>query len=57
MQVVAPSLCLTVAFSDLAATPEDQKDAAAANLAFLDATCPFRLSEGPLMRVGLHRLG
>jgi non-ribosomal peptide synthetase component F len=56
MQVIAPSLSLPVAYSDLGATAEDQKEAAAGNLAFLDATCPFRLSEGPLIRVGLHRL-
>jgi len=57
MQVVAPALTLTVAHSDLRSTPPDQMDAAAANLAFLDAQCPFSLSQGPLIRVGLHRLG
>jgi non-ribosomal peptide synthetase component F len=57
MQVVAPALSLTIAHSDLRSTPEDQKDAAAANLAGLDAQRPFQLREGPLLRVGLHRLG
>jgi non-ribosomal peptide synthetase component F len=57
MQVVAPALTMTVAYSDLRSTPADQKDAAAANLAFLDAQQPFQLKEGPLLRVGMHRLG
>jgi non-ribosomal peptide synthetase component F/acyl carrier protein len=57
MQVVAPSLEITVAYSDLCSTPTDQKDAVAANLAALDAQRPFSLSETPLIRVGLHRLG
>lgn len=57
MQVVAPAMSLTVAYSDLRSAPEDQKDAAAANLAALDAQRPFQLRDGPLLRVGLHRLG
>ncbi len=57
MQVVAPSLAITVAYSDLRSIPADQMDTAAANLAFQDAQLPFSLREGPLIRVGLHRLG
>jgi len=58
MQVIAPSLHIAVAYSDLRSTmPADQIDEAAGSLAALDAQRPFSLADGPLFRVGLHRLG
>jgi len=56
MQVVAPSLTITLAYSDLRSAAID-KEEAAASVASLEAQRPFSLSAGPLIRMGLHRLG
>jgi amino acid adenylation domain-containing protein len=57
MQVVAPAQTLSLDVSDLRSLPVEQREPEAQRLALLDAQRPFSLTHGPLLRVGLLRLG
>ncbi|HEY9845355.1 MAG TPA: condensation domain-containing protein, partial [Candidatus Caenarcaniphilales bacterium] len=55
-QVIAPQLNLSVAVTDLQATPVTQREAIAQRLATEEAQRPFNLTTGPLLRVKLLQL-
>nr|MBA3767234.1 non-ribosomal peptide synthetase [Acidobacteriota bacterium] len=57
MQVIAPTLDVTLLAVDLSALPESEREAEARRLAKEEARRPFDLSQGPLFRAGLLRLG
>lgn len=56
-QVIAPSLSLDLAVTDLRSLPGDQREGEARRLAHAEAGLPFDLSSGPLVRASLLRLG
>jgi amino acid adenylation domain-containing protein len=56
-QVIAPSLHVNLPVIDLSHLPEEEREAEAARLAQEEAQLPFNLSEGPLLRARLLRLG
>ncbi|MBV9927471.1 MAG: amino acid adenylation domain-containing protein [Acidobacteria bacterium] len=56
LQVVAPSLTLTVPVTDLSAVAEEQREAEALRLAQEEAQLGFDLARGPLIRAQVLRL-
>jgi acyl carrier protein len=56
MQVINPTLRLTLAVTDLQQLPEAKREAEAQRLAGQEARRPFDLSQGPLLRATLLRL-
>jgi amino acid adenylation domain-containing protein len=56
MQIIAPSLTLTVLELDLRDLSEHEQEARVQQLAHLEAQRPFNLSQGPLLRATLLRL-
>jgi amino acid adenylation domain-containing protein len=56
-QVIAPPAALTLAVVDVSELPEEEREADARRLAAEEAQRPFNLSEGPLLRASLVRLG
>jgi hypothetical protein len=57
MQVINPTLALTLAVTDLQQLPEAKREAEVRRLAGQEARRPFDLSQGPLLRATLLRLG
>ena len=57
VQVIAPTLTLTMQVIDLKALPEDQQSQQSQQLAIQEAQKPFDLSKAPLLRVTLLQLG
>ncbi len=57
VQVVAPSLNIELPESDLRHLPDEEREAAAYQLALDEARQPFDLERGPLLRARLVRLG
>jgi amino acid adenylation domain-containing protein len=57
VQVIAPALKLDVPVVNLCHLPDSTREAEAAHLAQLEAQRPFDLSEGPLIRASLLKLG
>ncbi|MCG8347097.1 MAG: amino acid adenylation domain-containing protein, partial [Chloroflexales bacterium] len=57
VQVIAPALTLTVPLIDLRGLPAEQGEAEMQRLAAEEASCPFDLAQGPLLRATLIRLG
>ncbi|MFP4120964.1 amino acid adenylation domain-containing protein [Coleofasciculus sp.] len=57
VQVIAPTLTLTVQVIDLKTLPEDQQSQQSQQLAIQEAQKPFDLSKAPLLRVTLLQLG
>jgi non-ribosomal peptide synthetase component F/thioesterase domain-containing protein/acyl carrier protein len=57
VQVINPEVDLEIPFIDLRTLPESEREAEALRLATLDARRPFDLSQGPLLRAMLARLG
>ncbi|TMQ65454.1 MAG: amino acid adenylation domain-containing protein [Candidatus Eisenbacteria bacterium] len=57
VQVVAPSLEIDVPVTDLSRVPDGEREAAALRAAVQAAAVRFDLERGPLVRVGLARLG
>jgi amino acid adenylation domain-containing protein len=57
MQVITPTLPLTLALTDLQKLPKFKRQAEVRRLANQEAQCPFDLSQGPLLRASLLRLG
>src|SRR5215207_5583179 len=55
-QVVAPSLTLELAISDLSATPPGAREAEAGRIVFEECSRPFDLNRGPLIRARLIEL-
>ncbi|MBW4632890.1 MAG: amino acid adenylation domain-containing protein [Iphinoe sp. HA4291-MV1] len=56
MQVIAPSLTMTLPVVDLQHLPQQEQSAVVQRLASEEAQRPFDLSNGPLLRVSLLRL-
>ena len=56
-QVIAPPSELTLPIVDVSELPKEQREAKARRLAGEEAQRPFDLSEGPLLRASLVRLG
>jgi amino acid adenylation domain-containing protein len=56
VQVIAPSGTFTLPLMDLSALPEEQREAKARELASEEASCPFDLTTGPLLRATLLQL-
>jgi amino acid adenylation domain-containing protein len=56
-QIVAPALKLDFPVIDLGHLPDEEREATVARLAQTEAQRPFNLSEGPLLRASLLRLG
>ena len=56
-QIIAPALKLDFPIIELGHLPEEEREAEAARLAQSEAQRPFNLSEGPLVRASLLRLG
>ncbi len=56
VQVVAPPGVLALPLTDLSEAPEEQREAGVIQLASEEASRPFDLAEGPLMRATLFRL-
>ncbi|MFL6332077.1 MAG: amino acid adenylation domain-containing protein, partial [Pyrinomonadaceae bacterium] len=57
VQVIKPSLILTLPAEDLTGLPESERGSEARRLAAQEARTPFSLTEGPLIRARLLRLG
>ncbi|MBA2672822.1 non-ribosomal peptide synthase/polyketide synthase, partial [Ramlibacter sp.] len=57
VQVIREELDVPVRFDDLSGLPQDAREAKAAQLLEQEAGEPFDLAEGPLLRVGLVKLG
>jgi amino acid adenylation domain-containing protein len=57
VQVITSSLALSVAITDLSDLPEEESRAEVMRLASEEASRPFDLQKGPLVRAGLLRLG
>jgi len=57
VQVIAPTLKISLPFTDLMDLPESDRENEAQRLAMEQAREPFDLSQGPLLRVMLLRLG
>lgn len=56
-QVIAPPAALTLAVVDVSELPEEEREAEVRRLSVEEAQRPFNLSEGPLLRASLVRLG
>jgi amino acid adenylation domain-containing protein len=56
VQVISPSLAITLPVTDLRHLPQAEREAEALRLARLEARKSFNLSQGPLVRVELLRL-
>ncbi|GHO97352.1 hypothetical protein KSF_074000 [Reticulibacter mediterranei] len=56
VQIIAPTLSLTLPVLDLQHVPEQERTAEARRLASKEASKPFHLAEGPLLRALLLRL-
>lgn len=56
MQVIAPSLAINVAISDLRQVPGERRESELHRLSRQEAQHPFALERGPLIRVGLVRM-
>lgn len=56
-QVIAPSLVLSLTTKNLTTLPENERESALQQLAIEEAHTLFQLSEGPLVRATLLRLG
>ena len=56
LQVIAPSLTISVEQNDLRAVPGDRRETEMDRLCVEEAQRPFDLSRGPLVRVGLLRM-
>jgi amino acid adenylation domain-containing protein len=56
MQVITPELKIPLIPVDLAALPEDEREAEALRLTTEDFATPFDLERGPLVRIGLIKL-
>lgn len=57
LQIVSPTSTLKLEVVDISHWPVDQLDEEADRLGDIEARRPFRLATGPLIRVGLVRLG
>jgi amino acid adenylation domain-containing protein/FkbM family methyltransferase len=57
VQVIAPSLSITLPVVNLRAVPEAEREAEALRLATREVRKPFDLARGPLLRLRLLRLG
>ena len=57
VQVIAPTLNVTLLVTDLSELPESEREAEARRLATEEAQRLFDLARGPLVRAGLLRLG
>lgn len=57
VQIVSPSLTLPLPVDDLGHLPADEREAEARRLAGEEASLPFDLARGPLLRARLLRLG
>lgn len=57
VQVIVPTLTLTVPVVDLGELPETERETKASLLAIEEAKKPFDLASGPLLRITLLRLG
>jgi amino acid adenylation domain-containing protein/non-ribosomal peptide synthase protein (TIGR01720 family) len=57
VQAIAPHVKLTISVVNLQNLPEDEREIQAQKLATEEARCPFVLSEFPLLRLKLIRLG
>ena len=55
-QIIGPSGCTTLSFTDLSHLPEPDRETNARTLAREEAAKPFDLTRGPLLRVSLVRL-
>ena len=56
LQVIAPSLSLKLAFTDLRSSPGDTREAEMDAICVAEAQLPFDLEKSPLLRVGLIRM-
>ena len=56
-QVIAPPSALTLPIVDVSELPKEERETKARRLAAEEAQRPFSLSEGPLLRASLVRLG
>jgi amino acid adenylation domain-containing protein len=56
IQVIKPSLSLTIPITDLSQLPEFEREAETKRIASEEASRPFDLTEGPLIRTQLLRL-
>ena len=57
VQVIAPPSALTLPIVDVSELPKEERETKARRLAAEEAQRPFSLSEGPLLRASLVRLG
>ena len=57
VQVIAPTLTLTLAVVDLRTLSTAERERQVRQLAVEEATCPFDLEQGPLLRAKLLQLG
>ncbi|MBE9190290.1 amino acid adenylation domain-containing protein [Gloeocapsopsis crepidinum LEGE 06123] len=57
VQIIAPTLSLTISVVDLRHLPNSEKAAEVKRLAKSEAQCPFNLAQAPLLRVTLLKLG
>jgi amino acid adenylation domain-containing protein/non-ribosomal peptide synthase protein (TIGR01720 family) len=57
VQIIKPSLTLTLPAEDLTGLPESERESETKRLAAQEAQAPFSLTEGPLIRAKLLRLG
>jgi hypothetical protein len=57
IQVIAPSLEITLTVHDLSSTPESDRESVTRRLSIDEAMRPFNLATGPLVRADLFRLG
>ena len=57
VQVIAPSLSLSLGVVDLSQLVESEREEEARRLSSEEARCPFDLARGPLIRAALIRLG
>jgi amino acid adenylation domain-containing protein len=56
VQVIAPTLCLSIPVKDLRSLPQAERDTTAQRLARGEALYPFDLEEGPLLKVCVLQL-
>ncbi|RKH11042.1 amino acid adenylation domain-containing protein [Corallococcus sp. CA053C] len=57
MQVVAPTQAVDLEVIDLRSVPAEQRESESQRLVFIDAQRPFSLTDGPLLRTSVLRLG
>src|SRR5678815_4761047 len=57
LQDVSPALSISLAVVDLRQLPEDQRESAAVSIATLEAVTPLDLTQAPLYRARLVRMG